>query len=84
MGQQKEDIVLEFAPITKYRVRVLNGPQGRVLDVREYISNRDWEGYTRRGIRLTDRDQVGLLKDILESLLQSDLLQSQTPESQHG
>ena len=71
-----EEVVREFPPIARYRIRLLaaEGAKGRTLDIREYIVNHDsFEGFTRRGIRLSDRAQVELLRDVLSELLR-DLL----------
>jgi hypothetical protein len=70
----KEDNVLrEFAPISKYRVRLLQDKKGNeVLDIREYVNDESWQGFTRRGIRLTDRAQMNMLRDILSELLGHD------------
>lgn len=67
--KQVDEVVKEFAPVGKYRVRVLNGKGARCLDVREYVSSDTWEGYTRRGIRLNEKAKVELLKDILTEAL---------------
>ena len=72
---RKEEVLREFPPIGKYRVRLLSGSRAkeRTLDVREYVSGQSFEGFTRRGIRLGDRAQVELLRDVLSELL-GDLL----------
>lgn len=73
---RKEDVLREFPPVGgKYRVRLLSAakPQERTLDIREYVSGETFEGFTRRGIRLSDRAQVELLRDVLSELLR-DLL----------
>jgi hypothetical protein len=72
----REIVVRELAPVNKYRVRILSrdGSAQRTLDIREYVVAHDsFEGYTRRGIRLSDRAQVELLRDILSEVLR-DLL----------
>ncbi len=69
---RKEEVLREFPPVGKYRVRLLSGSRAkeRTLDVREYVVNHDsFEGFTRRGIRLSDRAQVELLRDVLSELL---------------
>ncbi len=71
-----EAVLREFPPLGgKYRVRLLSGSRAkeRTLDIREYVSSDSFEGFTRRGIRLSDRAQVELLRDVLSELLQ-DLL----------
>ena len=41
-----------------------------MLDIREYVSSETFEGFTRRGIRLADRGQVDILRDILKEVLE--------------
>jgi len=76
---QKEEVIREFPPLgSKYRVRVLENPNthAKTLDIREYVvaSDNSFEGYTRRGIRLTDRAQLDLLRDILREILEQSIL----------
>jgi hypothetical protein len=72
---RKEQVLREFPPLGKYRVRLLSGERAkqRVLDIREYVSGETFEGFTRRGIRLGDRAQIELLRDVFSELLR-DLL----------
>ena len=72
----KEDVIREFPPIGKYRIRLVAQPktQTRTLDIREYVSNETFEGFTRRGIRLSDRAQAELLRDVLSEVLRDLLL----------
>jgi hypothetical protein len=67
----KETVVMELAPVGRYRVRILEGARGRVLDIREWIESETFSGYTRRGIRLSDPAQVGLLRDVLSEALKA-------------
>lgn len=54
MASRDEAVVKAFDPIGKYRVRLLESAKGeRFLDVREYVEAESFEGFTRRGIRLT-------------------------------
>lgn len=73
---RKEEVLREFPPIGKYRIRLLSGakPKERTLDIREYVSGETFEGFTRRGIRLSDRAQVELLRDVFSELLRDLLL----------
>ena len=73
---RKEEVLREFPPVGKYRVRLLSGERAkqRVLDIREYVSSDSFEGFTRRGIRLSDRAQVELLRDVFSELLRDLLL----------
>ena len=69
----KEDVVREFPPLGKYRVRLVRNSRDKVskpvLDIREYVAAESFEGFTRRGIRLGDRAQMDLLRDILKEVL---------------
>jgi hypothetical protein len=74
----KDEVVKEFPPVGKYRVRLLRGEPGsvseKILDIREYVSSQDFEGFTRRGIRLGARAQVEQLRDVLLELLEDQLI----------
>lgn len=69
-----EEVVREYAPVGKYRVRLLRNPRKPesplVLDVREYVSAESFEGFTRRGVRIQDAGQIkefiGTLQSVLE------------------
>lgn len=71
---RKEEVLREFPPLgARYRIRLLSNARTKEksLDIREYVvdHNSSFEGYTRRGIRLGDRAQVELLRDVLSELL---------------
>lgn len=70
----REDVLQEFPPVGKYRIRLLQNRRkpdaDPVLDIREYVNAEDFEGFTRRGIRLADRAQIDLLRDILREVLE--------------
>ena len=72
----KEEVIKELPPVSKYRVRVLQNPktQATVLDIREFVSSESFEGFTRRGIRITNRAEVDALRDHLGEVL--DLLKA--------
>lgn len=74
--QRKDNVIREMPPVSRYRIRVLedNKSRKRVVDIREWILGDSFEGYTRRGIRLTDRAQVDLLRDALREILESMLI----------
>jgi hypothetical protein len=82
-GPGKEEVVREFAPLGKYRVRLLRNPKHPQtepsLDIREFVNNDRFEGFTRRGIRLSDRAQMDLLRDILKEALERDGFQKPAP-----
>ncbi len=74
---RKEEVIREFPPVGKYRIRLLAQPKTQVksLDIREYVvSPNVFEGFTRRGIHLSDRAQVDLLRDVLSEVLRDLLL----------
>lgn len=73
MSHVKEEVLREFPPMGKYRIRLLRNPKtkAQALDIREYISGETFEGFTRRGIRLTEKAQYDLLRDILKELLEN-------------
>ncbi len=70
----KEEVIREFPPLGKYRMRLVRNPkrpgENPTLDIREYISSETFEGFTRRGIRLADRAQLDLLRDVLKEILE--------------
>jgi len=70
----REEVLREFAPLGKYRVRLLQDPRkpgtGPILDIREYVSADTFEGFTRRGIRIRDRAELDLLRDTLLQVLE--------------
>ncbi len=70
----REEVLREFPPVGKYRVRLVHNPKRPdaqpVLDIREYVSSETFEGFTRRGIRLSDRAQIDLLRDVLKEVLE--------------
>jgi hypothetical protein len=50
--QEKDKVLAEFPSIRKYRVRLIEGSRGKVLDIREFVKTETFEGFTRRGVRL--------------------------------
>ena len=70
MARPEDNVLREFNPISKYRVRLLQDTKGNeALDIREFVQKDQFSGYTRRGIRLTDRAQMDQLRDILTEAL---------------
>lgn len=67
-----EEVVREFPKVGKYRVRLLKTKRGNVLDIREYVESETFEGFTRRGIRLSDDEHLESLRDTLAELLGKD------------
>lgn len=68
-----EEVLREFPPMGKYRIRLVKNPrkpqERPTLDIREYISSETFEGFTRRGIRIMERAQMDLLRDVLDEIL---------------
>ena len=73
---REDHVIREFPQIGRYRIRLLAHPKTneKVLDLREYAVLESYEGFTRRGIRLVDRAQVELLRDILSEVLRDILI----------
>ena len=71
----KEEVLKEFPPFGKYRIRLVRNPrrpmESPVLDIREYISSETFEGFTRRGIRVSERAHLDLLRDVLREILEA-------------
>lgn len=58
-------VIREFPAVGKYRVRLVKGKDGNLLDVREYVDTNGFEGFTRRGIRLS-LSEVEALRESME------------------
>lgn len=72
--QVREAVVREFPPLGRYRVRLLlntrKPSEPPTLDIREYVSGESFEGFTRRGIRISARADMDLLRDVLKDVLE--------------
>lgn len=67
--QVKDKVLAEFPPIGKYKVRLIEGPRGKALDIREFIQTESFSGYTRRGVRLQyPADVEALAKSLADAL----------------
>lgn len=70
----KEQVLKEFPALGKYRIRLLVDPAKPgaqpTLDIREYVSSESFEGFTRRGIRLSAKKDLDLLREVLGEVLQ--------------
>lgn len=68
----KDQVLKEFPPLGKYRVRLLADPAKPgatpTLDIREYVTSQSFEGFTRRGIRLSAKGDLDGLRDVLLEL----------------
>jgi hypothetical protein len=62
-------------PLGKYRIRLVGNAkrpeETPTLDLRESIRSKTFEGFTRRGIRLGDRAQRGLPRDVRREVLEA-------------
>ena len=69
----KDQVLKEFPAVGKYRIRLLVDPARPgaepTLDIREYVSSQTFEGFTRRGIRLSARADLDVLRDVLLEIL---------------
>lgn len=78
MKQVKDVVLREYPPVGKYRVRLLKPDTNSlpVVDIREYVMGEVFEGFTRRGIKLTADLIPGLsvsLESIASMLLQQNM-----------
>lgn len=65
----QDNVLRELPRIGTYRVRLIQDARGPRLDVREYVEEDSFEGFTRRGIRLSleqARELSASLAQILE------------------
>lgn len=55
----------------KYRLRAIRPGNGGplIFDVREYVKSESFEGFTRRGVRITTREGLESLKASIEQFL---------------
>lgn len=51
-------VVRELGEIGKYRVRLVRDRGRLVLDIREYVKGANFEGFTRKGIRLVSPKEM--------------------------
>jgi hypothetical protein len=67
--QEQDKVLAEYPPIGKYKIRLIEGTKGKVLDVREFIQTDSFSGYTRRGVRLQyPADVEALAKSLADAL----------------
>jgi hypothetical protein len=71
-------VVREFPALGKYRVRLVKSSAGprasTVLDVREFAKSETFEGFTRRGIRISTLAEARALRDVLRAIEEEALL----------
>jgi hypothetical protein len=65
----KDTVLQEFPSVGRYKVRLLKPDENSlpVVDIREYVTGGSFEGFTRRGIKLTS-DQIPGLASTLETI----------------
>lgn len=64
-------VVREFPDIGKYKIRLVqkSARDARlILDIREYASGPNYQGFTRRGVRLMVEDEVPKLAGTIDGL----------------
>ena len=67
-------VVREFQQIGRYRVRLVReSKEGSPLhlDVREYAVGANFQGFTRKGIRLTAPDDLARLREAIDQALEA-------------
>ncbi len=72
-------VVREFPDLGRYKVRLLKDPRKGGppwLDVREYVVGANYQGFTRKGVRLSTREEVAALRRILDEAAGSMLAQA--------
>lgn len=75
----EDGTIKEFAKICdgKYRVRLIDRKKkGTAIDIREYIDEESFVGFTRRGIRIVSQKDVETLEKILSGIR----LEPETPK----
>ena len=77
-----ETVVKELPAIGRYRVRVIRAERTMALhlDVREFVSTERFQGFTRRGIRISI-EEVKALKVSIDEILTGNLLEMSTNPS---
>jgi hypothetical protein len=70
---REERVIAELPAVGKYRVRLIANEKkpssGPILDIREFVASETFEGFTRRGIRLSERTLIQALHDALGGIL---------------
>ena len=64
----------EYPVIGRYRVRVILRDGVRAFDVREFVKTEKFEGFTRRGVSLTSKEEVESLLDCLVDALKQKVI----------
>lgn len=64
-------VVREFPDIGKYKVRLVQKStrdERLILDIREYANGPNYQGFTRRGVRLMVQDELPKLREVLDAI----------------
>jgi hypothetical protein len=67
-------VVREFPDIGKYKVRLVQKSardQRLILDIREYANGVNYQGFTRRGVRIMVQDELAKLREVMDQISQS-------------
>lgn len=68
-----EIVIKEFEPLRHMRVRIVKNQKGKVfLDIREFIDNDEYTGFTRKGIRLNYDDVQYLMRELESIFMEMD------------
>lgn len=52
----EDEVLKEFRPIGKYRIRLVRTQWGDALDIREFVNTDYFKGFTRRGVRIKESE----------------------------
>lgn len=66
-----DEVLKDFSSIGKYRVRLIKARRSKAvpsLDIREYIKTETFDGFTRRGVRFVDAEQLDQLIKVLQEV----------------
>ncbi len=63
-----DNVVKEYANIGKYKVRLIQTNSHQAIDIREYVENEQFTGFTRRGVRIIVGADTIALQNILSEL----------------
>jgi hypothetical protein len=67
-------VVREFPDIGKYKVRLVQKSARDtrlILDIREYANGANYQGFTRRGVRIMVQDELAKLREVMDQIAQS-------------
>lgn len=69
-------VIREWPSVGKYRIRAIRSVDGKMcsIDIREYVSNDEFEGFTRRGLRLVKLSEVKALIKALSYVVESGVI----------